>query len=316
MRRHVSARFWTGNPRYHRGVRVDHVLHAVADLPAAIATFRDRLGMAAAFGGVHPGRGTHNGLVHFGTGYLELIGVTDPSAERGGAIARHCAEGDAPYSFALAVADLAMSEADLPTGGSSRGLVRPGGRRTAEGADLRWRSADLAPPSDVVTEMFPLPFLIEWTLDDAGRQWMAERRSLARHPLPYGPLRAITIAVHDARVLAPICARWFGWEIIAESRSSAGLSPGGTPVNEDLGPGAAIVLRAPDGDSAADRAIRERLRRHGPGFAGIVLGTGDGPGLIEGLRGRGVGVERDAASGRIAIDPAGSHGLLIEIDPV
>lgn len=296
-------------------MRVDHVLHAVRDLTATIATFRDRLGMAAAFGGVHPGRGTHNGLVHFGTGYLELIGVADPFAERGAAIARHCAEGDALYSFAMAVADLEMADSDLPAGGSSRGAIRPGGRRTAAGADLRWRSADLAPPSDVVAEMFPLPFLIEWTVDDAGRHWMGERRSLARHALPYGPLQAITIAVRDAGVLAPVCARWFGWEVVAESRSTVCLKTRGAPVNDDLGPGPAIILRAPEGEGTADRAISERLRRHGPGCAGIVIGTGDARGLIEGLRGRGVAVDPDAAGGRVTIDPAGSHGLLIEIAP-
>src|SRR5947209_18756989 len=94
-------------------MRVNHMLLAVRELDGATSDFRERLGMNAQVGGVHPGVGTHNSLVHFGTAYLELIAVNDPSTERAKAFERFLAAGDAPYTFALAVADLDAATAAL-----------------------------------------------------------------------------------------------------------------------------------------------------------------------------------------------------------
>ena len=61
------------------GLYLDHVLIAVRDLHDAGEVFSRDLGFTPTPEGTHPGRGTHNRLMVFGSEYLELIAVRDAS---------------------------------------------------------------------------------------------------------------------------------------------------------------------------------------------------------------------------------------------
>lgn len=145
----------------HLPGRIDHLVYAVPDLNAGIAHIEQLLGVRAAPGGRHPGRGTRNALLALGDRtYLEIIGpdpdqpqVTSPmwlGVDRAGTA-----------RLATWAASAQHIEADARTAraaGAALGDIMAGARTTTDGIELRWRFTD---PSCVVADGV-VPFLIDW----------------------------------------------------------------------------------------------------------------------------------------------------------
>ncbi len=130
---------------------LDHVVIAVRDLNAAIASYRG-LGFTVQPGGRHPGRTSHNALIVFADGaYIELIAWLAPAPqERWWRVLQ--AHGEGFVDFALLPRDT-MAVLEAARGRGLHTLIGPvdGGRVRPDGAQLQWRTARHETPD--------LPFL-------------------------------------------------------------------------------------------------------------------------------------------------------------
>lgn len=134
---------------------LDHLVYATPDLVATVASLSERLGVAPAGGGSHPGMGTRNHLYGIGNGaYLEIIGPDE-------------AQDIPPRWFGIAALTRARlvgwaartERIDLVVAGSRERGYDPGdpvsmAREKADGTRMTWRLT--MPKSTLV------PFLIEW----------------------------------------------------------------------------------------------------------------------------------------------------------
>jgi hypothetical protein len=164
---------------------VDHLVYATPDLKASIDALEKRLGVRAAPGGQHPGRGTRNALIALGpTSYIEIIGP-DPEQPK----------PDQPRQFGIDT----LTEARLVTWAAKSndlertvtqaagravklGEVLPGSRRRPDGVLLNWRYTN---PRVVVADGI-VPFFIDWGPTPHPAQTAASGASLldlvAEHP--------------------------------------------------------------------------------------------------------------------------------------
>jgi catechol 2,3-dioxygenase-like lactoylglutathione lyase family enzyme len=140
---------------------LDHILLGCNDLDRGVAFVEEHTGVRAAFGGVHPGRGTQNALLSLGTRrYLEIIApdpkqasvqqfsvITNLKEPRLIGWAAHPGELDS-FARKLRGAGLAFKG---PT---------PGSRKRPDGHVLNWKTLNLTDDRDGL-----LPFFIEWSAD-------------------------------------------------------------------------------------------------------------------------------------------------------
>jgi Glyoxalase-like domain len=140
---------------------LDHMLLGCNNLDRGIDFVEKNTGVRAAFGGVHPGRGTRNALLSLGEKqYLEIIAL-DPQ------------QSGAPDHYALAKlteprlvgwaahpGDLHQFAARLRDASLSFEGPTPGSRKRPDGRLLQWKTLNLKDDQSGL-----LPFFIEWSAD-------------------------------------------------------------------------------------------------------------------------------------------------------
>jgi Glyoxalase-like domain len=125
---------------------IDHLVYATPDVDLTVADLAERLGVRAAAGGRHPGRGTRNALIGLGPRcYLEIVG---PDAEQPVPAKPRWFLIDELREARL-VAWAAAAELD-----ESRAGVLCGSRQRPDGQLLSWRFT--GPVAGV------MPFFIDW----------------------------------------------------------------------------------------------------------------------------------------------------------
>jgi Glyoxalase-like domain len=142
---------------------LDHILLGCNDLDRGIALVEQRTGIRAAFGGVHPGRGTRNALLTLGERrYLEII-APDPKQNTVESYAAETLklvqEATTPrlIGWAAHPGNIEAFAKKLGAAGITFNGPFPGSRSRPDGRRLTWKTLHLADDRNGL-----LPFFIEW----------------------------------------------------------------------------------------------------------------------------------------------------------
>lgn len=143
---------------------LDHLIWAVPDLDDGVREMEERTGVRAAYGGRHPGVGTHNAILDLGQRrYLEIL-APDPSQTRFssfGALVRDLRRPKL-LSWAVRTDDVRAVGDSAQRGGLLPGVVLSLSRRTPAGVTLSWRLLQIDGH-----DFGPLvPIFIEWRTDE------------------------------------------------------------------------------------------------------------------------------------------------------
>jgi catechol 2,3-dioxygenase-like lactoylglutathione lyase family enzyme len=149
---------------------LDHILLGCRDLQKAIAFVEQHTGVRAAFGGVHPGRGTQNALLSMapsavqGPGrYLEII-APDPQQNGGTSpLLDKLNQLDEPRLVGWAAHlrnNMEAYAAKLKQDGIAATGPTPGSRKRPDGKELHWQTLTLKDDGKGL-----LPFFIQWSPD-------------------------------------------------------------------------------------------------------------------------------------------------------
>jgi hypothetical protein len=141
----------------------DHVQLGCNDLDKGIAFVEAKTGVKAAFGGVHPGRGSRNALLKLGERrYLEIL-APDPAQDRSNDVrGLYKIESPRLLEWAAHVDDLEPLIRAVAAAHMESKPVFPGSRKRPDGKVLRWRALTLKDNRGGL-----LPFFIEWSADSA-----------------------------------------------------------------------------------------------------------------------------------------------------
>lgn len=140
---------------------IDHIVYGVETLEAGVEELAERLGVRAATGGRHVGRGTHNALLGLGGAvYLEIIARDPEQPAPTGPISFGLDRLRLPRLVGWAARTTAIEQqvADARARGYDPGPVHAMSRRRPDGFVLEWRLSRDAPDPDRLV----LPFLIDW----------------------------------------------------------------------------------------------------------------------------------------------------------
>jgi hypothetical protein len=146
---------------------LDHILLGCNDLQRGIDFVEQRTGVRAAFGGVHPGRGTQNALIALGEPprqpsrrYLEII-APDPQ-QPGAPDIYGLQKLSEPrlVGWAVRPPDIQALANRLAKEGIGAAGPTPGSRKRPDGRLLQWKALRLKDDASGL-----LPFFIEWSAD-------------------------------------------------------------------------------------------------------------------------------------------------------
>ena len=175
---------------------LDHLVYATPDVDATVADLEATLGVRAATGGRHVGRGTRNALIGLSQfSYLEIIGpdATQRDAARPLWFGLDTLTAPRLVTWAIQLGDVERVMGDAARAGVVLGTLAHGARETPDGSTLRWR---LTSP-DVMIDDGLVPFLIDWGRSKhpalSAPRGVTLRSMRGEHPDPERVMRDVSV---------------------------------------------------------------------------------------------------------------------------
>ena len=140
---------------------LDHLVYATPDLEATIVDLESQLGVRAAYGGRHQGRGTRNALIALSEfSYLEIVGPDDAQRDvvRPRWLGVDALTSPRMVTWAVKSSSIETVIATAVRAHIALGRVTSGSRQTPDGATLTWQLSDPA----AMVEDGVVPFFIDW----------------------------------------------------------------------------------------------------------------------------------------------------------
>jgi hypothetical protein len=140
---------------------LDHILLGCSDLDRGIDFVEKHTGVRAAFGGVHPGRGTRNALLSLGEKhYLEIIALDPQQPNAPDHYGLQKLNEPRLVTWAAHPGDLTQFASRLSAASIAFEGPTPGSRKRPDGRLLQWKTLNLKDNQSGL-----LPFFIEWSGD-------------------------------------------------------------------------------------------------------------------------------------------------------
>ncbi|NND74128.1 MAG: VOC family protein [Ilumatobacter sp.] len=197
---------------------IDHLVVAVPRLDDAIDEFEAATGVRPAAGGAHVGLGTHNALVSFGSGYVELIAPDPRQPDPPGGRPFGIDDLDNRRLVTFAVRPAPGGTIDDVCRSASTAGYEPGepvamSRRTPDGELLQWRLTFPRTSWSGIDLHGTVPFVIDWgdtpmpsSTAPGGLELSAVRIGHRDHETIAAAHRALDVAVDLGDADRPGCA--------------------------------------------------------------------------------------------------------------
>ncbi|WP_421383349.1 VOC family protein [Bacillus salacetis] len=183
----------------------DHLVHFSSDPTSAKKTMLQH-GIQVNEGGKHENWGTYNTLAYFGLGYIEWLGIQEPSVsmqvDDNPLIQQLVAElplGDHPGRIALRTNNMDQLAVELKEKGLKLHGPVKGSRLTDSGELLQWSMLFIEEEHPTL----PLPFFIQWGEDDVVRR--EKLKVFSSHPAGSLQVKDVLLAVEN---LGDTLSRW------------------------------------------------------------------------------------------------------------
>lgn len=272
---------------------IDHAIIGVHDLEKAKDAYR-RLGFTVTPRGRHVGWGTANYCMMFGSDYLELLGLVDPSAFTNG-LDEFLKGGEGGLGIAFKTEDAAQAQVMLQEAGLTKESVRRLGRvlETEDGeVELSFDNLHLNPDATPGLRSF----LCQHLQPEVMRrpEWLS-------HPNGAVGMASITVVVPNVALVIDAYTRLFGESAVIPTDQVIAVHTGS----------GVMMFSSPGDVYALHPELEEDKIREEPSLVAVQISVDDIDKTARVLEAGGVPFESEA-NGDIVVEPDQACGVLLE----